>query len=84
MILSTPNRTMLSRIALITIGEGSGQIPKGTHDWHKFLTPEELAARLAAAGLAVTDTTGLGWSPTRGFQLGADTSLNYLMAAKRA
>ena len=84
MILSTPNRTMLSRIALITIGEGSGQIPKGTHDWHKFLTPEELAARLATAGLAVTDTTGLGWSPTRGFQLGADTSLNYLMATKRA
>jgi len=83
LILSTPNRTTLSKLALITIGEGTGQIPKGTHDWGKFLTPEELTARLGALGLDVTDTTGLGWSPTRGFQLTADTSLNYLLAAKR-
>lgn len=84
MILSTPNRTILSKLALITIGEGSGQIPKGTHDWTRFLTPDELAARLAHAGLAVTDITGLAWSPARGFQLSADTSLNYLLAARRA
>jgi len=84
LILSTPNRTTLSKLALITIGEGTGQIPKGTHDWTKFLTPDELTARLAALGLDVTDVTGLGWSPTRGFQLSVDTSLNYLIAAKRA
>lgn len=84
LILSTPNRTTLSKLALITIGEGTGRIPKGTHDWNRFLTPDELTARLAAAGLAVSDVTGLGWSPTRGFQLTADTSLNYLLAAKRA
>jgi 2-polyprenyl-6-hydroxyphenyl methylase/3-demethylubiquinone-9 3-methyltransferase len=84
MILSTPNRTALSKLALIGIGEGSGQIPKGTHDWRKFLTPVELTARLAAAGLEATDTTGLGWTPARGFQLTADTSLNYLLAARRA
>ncbi|GAA4822774.1 bifunctional 2-polyprenyl-6-hydroxyphenol methylase/3-demethylubiquinol 3-O-methyltransferase UbiG [Sphingosinicella ginsenosidimutans] len=84
LILSTPNRTTLSKLALITIGEGTGQIPKGTHDWTRFLTPDELTARLAALGLDVTDVTGLGWSPTRGFQLSVDTSLNYLIAAKRA
>lgn len=84
LILSTPNRTTLSKLALITIGEGTGRIPKGTHDWNRFLTPDELTTRLAAAGLAVSDVTGLGWSPTRGFQLTADTSLNYLLAAKRA
>lgn len=84
LILSTPNRTTLSKLALITIGEGTGQIPKGTHDWTRFLTPDELTARLAALGLDVTDVTGLGWSPTRGFQLSVDASLNYLIAAKRA
>jgi 2-polyprenyl-6-hydroxyphenyl methylase/3-demethylubiquinone-9 3-methyltransferase len=83
LILSTPNRTALSKLALITIGEGTGRIPRGTHDWAKFLTPEELTARLADAGLEVTDVTGLGWSPTRGFQLTADTALNYLLAARR-
>ena len=84
LILSTPNRTTWSRLVMIGIGEGSGAIPRGTHDWDKFLTPEELTARLEAAGLKVTDVTGLGWAPTRGFQLGADTSLNYLVTAKRA
>src|SRR5690606_38157213 len=84
LILSTPNRTTLSKLALITIGEGTGRIPKGTHDWNRFLTPDELTARLAAAGVAVSDVTGLGWSHTRGFQLTADTSLNYRRAAKRA
>lgn len=83
LILSTPNRTTWSRLVMIGIGEGTGAIPKGTHDWNKFLTPEELTAGLVAAGLTVTDVTGLGWTPTRGFQLGSDTSLNYLVTAKR-
>lgn len=84
LILSTPNRTMVSRAVMIGIGEGFGQIPKGTHDWHKFLTPEELTARLADAGLAVTDVTGLAWTPSRGFKLSDDLSLNYLLTAVRA
>lgn len=84
LVMSTPNRTALSRLVMIGIGEGLGQIPKGTHDWDKFLTPDELTAHLAAAGLEVTDVTGLGWTPTRGFQLGEDVSLNYLLTAKRA
>lgn len=83
LIMSTPNRTAWSRLVMIGIGEGLGQIPKGTHDWGKFLTPEELTEHLAKAGLAVTDVTGLGWTPTRGFQLTGDTSLNYLLAATR-
>ena len=79
MILSTPNRTALSRFAMITVGEGLGQIPKGTHNWSQFLKPEELAEHATAAGLAVTDTRGLSFSPTRGFQISDDTALNYLM-----
>ncbi|MBX3561112.1 MAG: bifunctional 2-polyprenyl-6-hydroxyphenol methylase/3-demethylubiquinol 3-O-methyltransferase UbiG [Sphingomonas sp.] len=84
LVMSTPNRTALSRLVMIGIGEGLGQIPKGTHDWGKFLTPDELTAHLAEAGLEVTDVTGLGWTPTRGFQLGEDVSLNYLLTARRA
>lgn len=84
MILSTPNRTPLSRIALITLGEGLGQIPKGTHDWDRFLTPEELEAILGAAGLTVTERRGLAWRPGAGFVLTDDMTLNYLFAAARA
>jgi 2-polyprenyl-6-hydroxyphenyl methylase / 3-demethylubiquinone-9 3-methyltransferase len=84
MILSTPNRTALSRLAMITIGEGMGAIPRGTHDWQAFLTPEELTELLAGAGLHVTDVRGLGFSPARGFVLSSDTSLDYLVTARRA
>lgn len=84
MILSTPNRTALSRLAMITLGEGTGAIPKGTHDWNQFLTPEELTALLEGAGLKVGDLRGLGFSPTRGFVLRDDTSLDYMVTARRA
>ena len=83
LILSTPNRTSLSRLALITIGEGFGGIPRGTHDWEKFLNPEELCALVSDAGLEVVDCTGLGWSPTRGFHITDDKSLDYFVTARR-
>lgn len=82
MILSTPNRTPLSRLALITIAEGTGQIPRGTHDWHKFLTPDELTALVEASGLHVVDVRGLVLNPMRGFQLSQDKSLDYFVAAR--
>lgn len=84
LILSTPNRTAMSRIALISIAEGLGQIPRGTHDWDKFLTPEELTAIVEGAGLKVTDVRGLSFSPAKGFVIGDDMKLNYLMTAVRA
>ncbi|MGK6354426.1 bifunctional 2-polyprenyl-6-hydroxyphenol methylase/3-demethylubiquinol 3-O-methyltransferase UbiG [Sphingomonas sp. DT-207] len=84
MILSTPNRTALSRLAMITIGEGTGAIPRGTHDWQAFLTPDELTELLQGAGLQVSDLRGLGFSPARGFVLSDDTSLDYLVTARRA
>lgn len=84
LILSTPNRTSWSKLIMITLGEGLGRIPKGTHDWGKFIAPAELTAMVRAAGLEIVDVTGLGWSPARGFQLTDDTSLNYLVTAKRS
>lgn len=84
LILSTPNRTLASRIALVSIAEGIGQIPRGTHDWDKFLTPDELTAIVEGAGLRVVEVRGLGFSPARGFSIGDDTMLNYMMTAVRA
>jgi 2-polyprenyl-6-hydroxyphenyl methylase/3-demethylubiquinone-9 3-methyltransferase len=83
LILSTPNRTALSRLMLIVIGEGSGRIPRGTHDWDKFLFPDELCALLREAGLEIVDVTGLAWGPARGFHLSDDKSLDYFVTAKR-
>jgi 2-polyprenyl-6-hydroxyphenyl methylase/3-demethylubiquinone-9 3-methyltransferase len=83
LILSTPNRTSLSRLMMIVLGEGTGRIPRGTHDWEKFLCPEETCALLRDAGLEIVDVTGLGWSPTRGFHLSDNKSLDYFVTAKR-
>jgi len=83
LVLSTPNRTAKSHLAMITIGEGLGAIPKGTHDWRKFLTPEELTAHIEAAGLRVTDVRGLSFSLAHGFALSDDVSLDYLVTAVR-
>jgi 2-polyprenyl-6-hydroxyphenyl methylase/3-demethylubiquinone-9 3-methyltransferase len=81
MVLSTPNRTALSRLALITIGEGTGQIPRGTHDWDKFLTPEELILLVEDAGLKVVDTRGLSFSVAKGFVISDDMKLDYFVTA---
>ena len=83
LILSTPNRTALSRLALITVGEGLGRIPRGTHDWNKFLAPDALTGLVEAAGLSVIDIRGLAFSPARGFVLGDDTKLDYFLTAVR-
>ena len=84
MILSTPNRTALSKLLLVEAAERIGAVPRGTHDWDQFLKPEELTALLAAAGLEVVDRTGLAPSAARGFKVGGSEALNYLLAAQRA
>ncbi len=83
LILSTPNRTSTSRLVMILLGEGSGRIPRGTHDWDKFLAPEELCALVRDAGLDVIDVTGLVYNPLRGFTLSDDKSLDYFVTARR-
>jgi 2-polyprenyl-6-hydroxyphenyl methylase/3-demethylubiquinone-9 3-methyltransferase len=84
LILSTPNRTALSRVAMISIGEGLGQIPRGTHDWEAFRTPDEMRALLTQAGFAVSDLRGIGYDPLRGLHLSDRTELNYILTAVRA
>ncbi len=84
MLLSTPNRTTLSRLALITVGEGTGMIPKGTHDWSKFLKPDELSKLVTDAGLQVIEIRGLSFDPMKGFTLSNDIRMDYLLAAVAA
>lgn len=82
LILSTPNRTAVSRLLLTGAAEATGLIPRGTHDWAKFLTPPELTLMLESEGLRVTDVTGIALSPAKGFALGGSTALNYILTAE--
>jgi 2-polyprenyl-6-hydroxyphenyl methylase/3-demethylubiquinone-9 3-methyltransferase len=84
MVLSTPNRTPLSRLAMITVAEGTGRIPRGTHDWNKFLQPDELTRLLDGAGLRVRHVQGLAYTPGRGFHLSNSTALDYFVTAVHA
>lgn len=84
LILSTPNRTALSRFMIVTLAEGLGRIPKGTHDWSRFITPDELEALLAAQGLDVIDRKGLVADPRYGFVLSDNMELNYIMAVVKS
>jgi len=84
LIMSTPNATGWSRLLMIVVGEGSGQIPKGTHDFDKFIGPDGLRQLLADVGLKCLDVEGIAWSPARGLHLSDDVRLNYLISAAHA
>lgn len=84
LILSTPGKTALSRFAMISVGETIGGIPPGTHDWDKFVSPDELRAHAEAAGLRVIDQSGLSFSPARGFLLSTNMALDHFLTAIRA
>ena len=81
LIMSTPNATGWSKLLTITIAEGLGRVPRGTHDFAKFIAPDRLKLLLAAAGLKCLDVEGIAWSPTRGLHLSEDLRLNYLVSA---
>ncbi|WP_294171654.1 bifunctional 2-polyprenyl-6-hydroxyphenol methylase/3-demethylubiquinol 3-O-methyltransferase UbiG [uncultured Sphingomonas sp.] len=81
LILSTPNRTAWAKLLTITLAEGFGRIPKGTHDYGSFIPPERMTALMADAGLRVVDTMGIAASPARGLHLSEDLRLNYLVSA---
>jgi 2-polyprenyl-6-hydroxyphenyl methylase/3-demethylubiquinone-9 3-methyltransferase len=81
LVMSTPNATGWSKLMMITVGEGLGKIPRGTHEFAKFISPERMKALLADAGLKCLDTEGIAWSPGRGLHLSEDLRLNYLVSA---
>ena len=86
MILSTLNRT-LKAYALAIVGAEYilRWLPVGTHQWERFVKPEELASALSAAGLKLTGTEGLIYDPFADeWRLSSDTDVNYFASATRA
>ena len=83
---STLNRNPKSFLFAIIGAEYVLQLlPKGTHEYAKMIRPSELAAFCREAGLELVQTRGMEYNPlTRRYWLSADTSVNYLFAARRA
>jgi 2-polyprenyl-6-hydroxyphenyl methylase/3-demethylubiquinone-9 3-methyltransferase len=84
LVMSTPNRTAQSRLLLVGAAEAIGYVPKGTHHWEDFVTPEELEELLGEVGLEVTAQRGIGFSLSKGLHLSDDEALNYILSARRA
>lgn len=82
MVLSTPNRTPQSRLLMVDAAETVGLIPRGTHHWEDFITPEELGELLAEVGLTMGDPRGIAFSPMKGLHRSGDLSLNYIVTAR--
>jgi 2-polyprenyl-6-hydroxyphenyl methylase/3-demethylubiquinone-9 3-methyltransferase len=60
-------------------------LPKGTHEYARFIRPSELTRACRDAGLAVFDLTGMTYNPlARSYALGRDVDVNYLLGARRA
>jgi 2-polyprenyl-6-hydroxyphenyl methylase/3-demethylubiquinone-9 3-methyltransferase len=59
-------------------------LPRGTHDYARFIRPSELAQWCRAAGLGIGATRGLEYNPlSRRYRLSDDTSVNYLVACRK-
>ncbi|HMT81377.1 MAG TPA: bifunctional 2-polyprenyl-6-hydroxyphenol methylase/3-demethylubiquinol 3-O-methyltransferase UbiG [Azonexus sp.] len=83
--LSTLNRNPKSYLlAVIGAEYVLNMLPKGTHDYAKFIKPSELARWVKQANLEPTEIVGMSYNPlTKVYSLGRDTSINYLMRATR-
>jgi 2-polyprenyl-6-hydroxyphenyl methylase/3-demethylubiquinone-9 3-methyltransferase len=84
LLLATLNRT-LKAYALAIVGAEYilRWLPVGTHQWERFVTPDELARVAEMAGLLVTDKAGVSYNlPTGEWQLSDDLDVNYMLAAK--
>ncbi|MEZ5725230.1 MAG: bifunctional 2-polyprenyl-6-hydroxyphenol methylase/3-demethylubiquinol 3-O-methyltransferase UbiG [Paracoccaceae bacterium] len=87
LVMSTLNRTLRSYGAAIIGAEWVMRwLPKGTHEWQRFVTPDELAAMMEGAGLRVADRRGMVFNPISwGWSLSdRDLSVNYAMTGLRA
>ncbi|NEX60624.1 bifunctional 2-polyprenyl-6-hydroxyphenol methylase/3-demethylubiquinol 3-O-methyltransferase UbiG [Noviherbaspirillum galbum] len=82
---STINRNPKSYLFAVVGAEYIlGLLPKGTHDYAKFITPAELAQHIRTAGLELDKLKGMTYNPlTKVYSLNQDTAVNYLVACTR-
>ncbi len=85
MIVATLNRTAKAfALAIVGAEYVLGWLPRGTHEFEKFLRPDEIERPMSAAGLTVQPPQGVSFNPiTDQWRLSDDTKVNYLMVAAR-
>ena len=85
LFLSTINRNPKSFMFAIVGAEYVLQmLPRGTHQWRKFIKPSELSSWVRQAGLEVKEITGMTYNPlTQHYSLGRDVDVNYLMHTRK-
>jgi 2-polyprenyl-6-hydroxyphenyl methylase/3-demethylubiquinone-9 3-methyltransferase len=86
MIAATLNRTLKSfALAIVGAEYVLGWLPRGTHQWDKFITPVELETAIEKSGLAVIDRAGVVYDLLADrWRLSGDTDVNYMLTAERA
>lgn len=84
LVMSTPNRTAASRVLLVGAAEAVGYVPKGTHHWEDFITPEEFEELLGEVGLEVVERRGIAYGIGKGLHLSDNEALNYILSARAA
>ena len=84
LVMATLNRTPKAfALAVVAAERILRWLPPGTHDWSKFVTPEEMRAPLAAEGLTVAPAVGVSYTPIADrWRLSRDVSVNYMMTAR--
>jgi 2-polyprenyl-6-hydroxyphenyl methylase / 3-demethylubiquinone-9 3-methyltransferase len=85
MIAATLNRTLKSfALAIVGAEYVLRWVPRGTHQWDKFVTPEELEAAIEDSGLHITGERGVIYNPFADrWQLSSDMDVNYMLVAQR-
>ncbi|MDY0882481.1 bifunctional 2-polyprenyl-6-hydroxyphenol methylase/3-demethylubiquinol 3-O-methyltransferase UbiG [Dongia soli] len=85
MFIATLNRTLKSyAFAIIGAEYVLRWLPRGTHDWHKFLRPSEIAGPLRQVGLDIRDLSGVTYQPINDrWARSRDTDVNYMLCASR-
>jgi 2-polyprenyl-6-hydroxyphenyl methylase/3-demethylubiquinone-9 3-methyltransferase len=85
MIVATMNKTLKSlALAKVAAEYVLGWVPRGTHDWSRFVPPTQLHVLLKGAGLSILKTQGVAFDPLSwDWRLAPDTDVNYMVVAGR-
>ena len=85
LVMATLNRTLKSyALAIVGAEYVLRWLPRGTHDWNRFVTPDELGDAIAACGLELGEGTGVVYNPLTGrWSAARDMDVNYMLCARK-